>query len=250
MLKKTIACIASLFLFTEINAQYYDALQDTSLRVNHSLGTLITAPLVVFMGGSTYNLRANLTYRRETGKGRNFRLTAVYDQRQIDYNDGVLSTITMLDDTSVTYLYEVDRNQAVSLRAGWEWSNPRKAIAPFYQVDAIFGAGFAYEKNGEVTYLRDTTVTSVKPDFASSNTFNLTEDYTRTSYFAGLGLSLGWRADLGENWMLMAQTTMETIVSPYQQFTYRSPRLVDTPRSGTNVDFNWRLVDVSIFYRF
>lgn len=250
MLKKTIACIASLLLFTQINAQYYDALQDTSLRVNHSLGTLITAPLVVFMGGSTYNLRANLTYRRETGKGRNFRITATYDERQMDYDDGVLSTITMLDDTSVTYLYQVDRDQAVSLRAGWEWSSPRKAIAPFYQVDAIIGTGFSYEKNGEVTYLRDTTITSVQPDFASASTLNLTDDYTRTSYFAGLGLSLGWRADLGENWMLMAQTTMEGVVSPFQRYTYRIPQTVGTPGNGTSLDFNWRLIDVSIFYRF
>jgi len=251
MLKKTIACIASLFILHQVNAQYYEASQDTSLRVNHSLGTLITTPLIVFMGGGTpYNLRANLTYRRETGKGRNFRLTAVYDERGIDYTDGVLSTITYLDDSVVTYLYERDRDQSVSLRAGWEWSSPRKAIAPFYQADLILGTGFSTKQNGEVTYFRDTTATSVHPDFSRANNLFLTDDYYRMSYFAGVGLTLGWRVDMGENWMLTAQTNMECVVSPFQQYKYRVAPSADTPRNSTNVDFNWRLIDVSIFYRF
>lgn len=250
MIKKTFACFASLFLVLNADAQYYEASQDTSLRVNHSLGAIVTAPLIVFMGGSPSNVRANLAYRRETGKGKNFRLTAVYDEKQVDYDDGLLSTITNLDDTTITYDYRVDRNQAVSLRAGWEWSSPRKAVAPYYLVDAIIGAGIDRERRGDALYYRDSTITEVRPDFSRVNQLNLTADYTRVSYFAGVGLTLGWRVDLGENWMLTAQSSMEFMVSPYQKYTYNIPPVRDVPRGATNFDFNWRLIDVSIFYRF
>jgi hypothetical protein len=253
---KNLFCLPFLCLFFyftissfDVQAQYYEAISDTSVRKGSSLGTYITTPMTFLMGASPYEGRFGLIYRRETGKGRNWRIQAIADVSDMGDNDSFLTEIKELTDSTIRYDYRKDSDVLLTARVGYEWSNPRKAIAPFYCVDAIAGVRLEDVQLGDAVYFKDTTQTSVYPDFSRSASLDLREDFLKWSIYAGASFTAGARVQASERVMLTAGLTVEAIASMYQDFRYRSSFVTDIPVSSVQLDFRQRL-EFGFFYCF
>jgi hypothetical protein len=244
-------CLFFYFIFnaSDSKAQYYEAMSDTSVRVGSSLGTYITTPMTFLMGATPYEGRFGLIYRRETGTGRNWRAQLVADIEDFGDNDEFLTEIKELTDSTIRYDYRNDQDVLLTARIGYEWSNPRKAIAPFYCVDAIAGVRLEDVQLGDATYYRDTTQTSIYPDFSRMPNLDLREDYLKSSIYAGASFTAGARLQASEKIMLTAGLTIEALASLYQDFRYRSSFVTEIPASTVQLDFRQRL-EFGFFYCF
>ncbi|MCC6600630.1 MAG: hypothetical protein IT223_08125 [Crocinitomicaceae bacterium] len=216
----------------------------------NAVGLYITSPVVALAGAFPYNTRLGLVYKQRRRDIRSFRLQGVVDLYDLLDDDGKLSTVIELTDTTMTYLYESDKEMTATLRSGFEWSDPKKAVSAVYGVDLIAGLGYYSYKEKHITYYQDTTANTIRPDFNRSVSEKTIEDYSRQNFYAGIDFTFGCRANIGKSWSMVAQISPEILFSPIRDLHYNIVPHPLVKDESFAVDFRLRLIELLLYYRF
>jgi hypothetical protein len=252
----TSALAIALGICTQANSQYFEKDTIPSSMMKHVFFADITPVIAFAIQASDFDPVYALGYKRQLSPAKRLRLQLQF--RQKDESSGYAS-VGVNDSLSLWYKSDNSMNE-VQLRAGMEWGNFERKVAPFYAVDFI--AGHKKDENSRALYLgsilentyqlSETEADTLVLNLPRLNTGSPHDQlgYTTKSLQLGFALTFGLRVEMAPRWESWIQMSPE-IVYTHAYEAIDTEKGVSIGTSGnSSLDFRFKLLNFGLGYKF
>ena len=246
----------ALGICTQASSQYFEKDTIPSSMMKHVFFADITPVIAFAIQANEFDPVYALGYKRQLSPAKRLRLQVQF--RQKDESSGYAS-VGVNDSLSLWYKSDNSLNE-VQLRAGMEWGNFERKVAPFYAVDLIAGhrkeevsralfLGEIFESTFQLSESEADTLVLSLPDFGDGALRDQL-GYTTKSLQLGFALTFGLRIEMAPRWESWIQMSPE-IVYTHAYEAIDTEKGVSVGTSGnSSLDFRFKLLNFGLGYKF